>query len=282
MSFVFKEFGLFFSQSRGIILGFALGLFQGWWPGQCRNLAPRHTCAGSGASNSVSWDPWVSARSKQKCLGSEIHRENLAMHGASWLVTNVVNWAREVTCARQRATCTESPSVLEGLFRPRVGCRWVVVNTWKMTRALCPFSRMERNTYDWSRKVLSPSGGALPWRRGGQPTQATFLPLGHSRSSPRCHQGQWQWNRAQKIYANFFFFTSFWHLFCGIFGIFYMEKRKILIKRNVKFCHHSRKVIVFCLTVIILSNWKFFSIWKDYVKMLFLHGSVFLHLTFHL
>lgn len=129
MSFVFKEFGLFFSQSRGIILRFALGLFQGWWPGQCRNLAPRHTCAGSGASNSVSWDPWVSARSKQKCLGSEIHRENLAMHGASWLVTNVVNWAREVTCARQRATCTESPSVLEGLFRPRVGCRWVVVNT---------------------------------------------------------------------------------------------------------------------------------------------------------
>lgn len=99
VSFVFKEFGPFFTQSRGIILGFASGLFQGWWPGQCRNLASRHTCARSGASNSVSWDPWVSARSKQKCLGSEIHRENLAMRRASWLVVNVVNWAREVMCA---------------------------------------------------------------------------------------------------------------------------------------------------------------------------------------
>ena len=35
------------------------------------------------------WLPWASPLA--------LHRENLAMRGASWLVANVVNWAQEVT-----------------------------------------------------------------------------------------------------------------------------------------------------------------------------------------
>lgn len=38
----------------------------------------KHIYVLSGASDSVSWDLWESARSKQKSLGSEICRESLA------------------------------------------------------------------------------------------------------------------------------------------------------------------------------------------------------------
>lgn len=79
-----------------MVLGFALGPVQGRWSGQCGNLAPKHTYAGSGASKTVGWDPWVSSRSKQKCLGSEIHRESLAMGGASWLTVNAGELGVEV------------------------------------------------------------------------------------------------------------------------------------------------------------------------------------------
>lgn len=100
--------------------------------------------------------------------------------------------------------------------------------------------------YNWSRKVLSTSGGAFPRAGGGW--------LGPHRGLSSCsatHAAVLAATKvngsragAQEIYTFYRFLVSF---------LFYMENRKIFMKRNAEFCEHSRKVIIFCLLVIILS-----------------------------
>lgn len=192
------------------------------------------------------------------------------MRLASWLVE-----CGELGTGGNGHTCTESSSVLEGLFSLWVGCRWVVVNTWKVTQP-CSFFKDGKKHPSW--KVLS-LGKCFP--------QVEVLFHGVEVGSPH----RWLFSYlathvavqvAIKVNGSGTGLRKFMYFTTLVSFLFYMEKRKILIKRNAKFYDHNRKVIVFCLIVIILIQLKIFSHLEGLWKMLFLHGSVFLYLTFHL